>query len=172
MDFSCARCHDHKFDPVSIRDYYALAGIFRSTEITAYFSEEWKDGRPRAVRPLAPEEELKKAAALDAERDALLRDRYDLLAKARERVTKEGSFGDGRLSGAVLAFEAEDFDGHKDLKTIALGEGEAVASRRRLDQWVRYRLTIPEPGNYTLLVRYASAVPAPVELELNNETTT
>ncbi len=171
MDFSCARCHDHKFDPVSIRDYYALAGIFRSTEITAYFSEEWKDGRPRAVRPLAPEEELKKAAALDAERDALLRDRYDLLAKARERVTKEGSFGDGRLSGAVLAFEAEDFDGHKDLKTIALGEGEAVASRRRLDQWVRYRLTIPEPGNYTLLVRYASAVPAPVELELNNETT-
>ena len=71
----------------------------------------------------------------------------------------------------MLAFEAEDFDGHKDLKTIALGEGEAVASRRRLDQWVRYRLTIPEPGNYTLLVRYASAVPAPVELELNNETT-
>ena len=31
MDFACARCHDHKFDPISIRDYYALAGIFRST---------------------------------------------------------------------------------------------------------------------------------------------
>jgi cytochrome c553 len=29
---SCARCHDHKFDPVSTEDYYALAGIFRSTE--------------------------------------------------------------------------------------------------------------------------------------------
>ena len=27
----CARCHDHKFDPVPQRDYYALAGIFRST---------------------------------------------------------------------------------------------------------------------------------------------
>lgn len=29
---ACARCHDHKFDPVSMRDYYALAGIFRSTK--------------------------------------------------------------------------------------------------------------------------------------------
>lgn len=26
----CARCHDHKFDPIPTRDYYALAGIFRS----------------------------------------------------------------------------------------------------------------------------------------------
>ncbi len=29
---SCARCHDHKFDPVPTTDYYALAGIFHSTE--------------------------------------------------------------------------------------------------------------------------------------------
>ena len=28
---SCARCHDHKFDPIATRDYYSLAGIFRST---------------------------------------------------------------------------------------------------------------------------------------------
>lgn len=28
---SCARCHDHKFDPISQADYYALAGIFHST---------------------------------------------------------------------------------------------------------------------------------------------
>jgi hypothetical protein len=32
---SCARCHDHKFDPIPTRDYYALAGIFTSTEICA-----------------------------------------------------------------------------------------------------------------------------------------
>ena len=31
MTFGCARCHDHKFDPVSQRDYYALAGFFTST---------------------------------------------------------------------------------------------------------------------------------------------
>lgn len=29
---ACARCHDHKFDPILQEDYYALAGIFRSTE--------------------------------------------------------------------------------------------------------------------------------------------
>ena len=28
----CARCHDHKFDPIPTSDYYALAGIMRSTE--------------------------------------------------------------------------------------------------------------------------------------------
>lgn len=29
---ACARCHDHKFDPIPQTDYYALAGIFQSTE--------------------------------------------------------------------------------------------------------------------------------------------
>ncbi len=29
---ACARCHDHKFDPIPQREYYSLAGIFRSTE--------------------------------------------------------------------------------------------------------------------------------------------
>lgn len=30
---SCARCHDHKFDPIPTAEYYGLAGIFRSTDI-------------------------------------------------------------------------------------------------------------------------------------------
>ena len=29
---ACARCHDHKFDPFSMQDYYALAGVFASTQ--------------------------------------------------------------------------------------------------------------------------------------------
>lgn len=32
LTVSCARCHDHKFDPISTRDYYALAGVFASSE--------------------------------------------------------------------------------------------------------------------------------------------
>jgi hypothetical protein len=32
LTLACARCHDHKLDPVSPRDYYALAGIFLSCE--------------------------------------------------------------------------------------------------------------------------------------------
>lgn len=31
MTIACARCHDHKFDPIPTMDYYALAGIMRST---------------------------------------------------------------------------------------------------------------------------------------------
>jgi hypothetical protein len=33
LTVACARCHDHKFDPVSQRDYYALAGVFASTRM-------------------------------------------------------------------------------------------------------------------------------------------
>lgn len=32
ISVACARCHDHKFDPVPTKDYYALAGIFTSSE--------------------------------------------------------------------------------------------------------------------------------------------
>lgn len=45
LTVSCARCHDHKFDPISIKDYYALAGIFQ--------------GRRYAEIPLASEEVIK-----------------------------------------------------------------------------------------------------------------
>ena len=32
MTLSCARCHDHKFDPISQHDYFAVAGVFFSTD--------------------------------------------------------------------------------------------------------------------------------------------
>ena len=32
LSVACARCHDHKHDPITAREYYALAGIFKSTE--------------------------------------------------------------------------------------------------------------------------------------------
>ncbi|RLS36356.1 MAG: DUF1549 domain-containing protein, partial [Planctomycetota bacterium] len=32
VSVACARCHDHKFDPIPQSDYYAIAGIFQSTE--------------------------------------------------------------------------------------------------------------------------------------------
>ena len=33
LTIACARCHDHKFDPIGTEDYYALAGVFASTEM-------------------------------------------------------------------------------------------------------------------------------------------
>ncbi len=31
MTVACARCHDHKFDPILTKDYYGLVGVFAST---------------------------------------------------------------------------------------------------------------------------------------------
>ena len=33
LTVACARCHDHKYDPITMRDYYALAGVFASTKL-------------------------------------------------------------------------------------------------------------------------------------------
>jgi hypothetical protein len=33
LTVSCARCHDHKFDPIPTQDYYSLAGVFRSSKL-------------------------------------------------------------------------------------------------------------------------------------------
>jgi len=45
VTIACARCHNHKYDPFSTKDYYALGGIFASTSYTEY--------------PLAPEPQVK-----------------------------------------------------------------------------------------------------------------
>jgi cytochrome c553 len=47
---SCARCHDHKFDPIPQTEYYALAGIFRSTE--TFYGTSGGGGNRNAARLL------------------------------------------------------------------------------------------------------------------------
>lgn len=36
LTVGCARCHDHKYDPIATKDYYAIAGIFNSAEYYEY----------------------------------------------------------------------------------------------------------------------------------------
>ena len=51
MTLGCARCHDHKFDPLPATDYYALAGIFRSTSLLVHDNvSRWKE-RPLPLDP-------------------------------------------------------------------------------------------------------------------------
>ncbi len=55
MTLGCARCHDHKFDPVTVRDYYALAGVFYSTRMLKELGT--KGGEITLQRrPLVPQE--------------------------------------------------------------------------------------------------------------------
>jgi hypothetical protein len=64
LSLGCARCHHHKFDPVSMSDYYALYGIFASTRYAFPGSEE--KHRPRDFVPLGPgSKELAYAVAED-----------------------------------------------------------------------------------------------------------
>lgn len=56
LSVGCARCHDHKTDPIPTRDYYALAGIFKSTETL------WGAAAHQALTaPQTPLHELKAA---------------------------------------------------------------------------------------------------------------
>jgi hypothetical protein len=54
LTISCARCHDHKFDPISTEDYYSLAGIFSSTKTMAdrNFVSNWME-RPLPSQSIA-----------------------------------------------------------------------------------------------------------------------
>ncbi|HEU0123139.1 MAG TPA: DUF1549 and DUF1553 domain-containing protein [Bryobacteraceae bacterium] len=57
LTISCARCHDHKFDPITAEDYYALASIFRSTKLY-----DTIEGRSSTLyfAPLAPDDVYQK----------------------------------------------------------------------------------------------------------------
>ncbi|HEY1084913.1 MAG TPA: PSD1 and planctomycete cytochrome C domain-containing protein [Prosthecobacter sp.] len=78
LTVNCARCHDHKFDPVPMTDYYALAGIFTSTENGAGVRNKMGGGgldyydpvnliRLSSTSPPPPEEKVKELEARVAE---------------------------------------------------------------------------------------------------------
>jgi hypothetical protein len=53
---TCARCHDHKFDPIPTKDYYALAGILRNAKAMEHANvSKWIE----VPLPAPPEEEAK-----------------------------------------------------------------------------------------------------------------
>ncbi len=50
LSVACARCHDHKFDPIPTRDYYAMFGILNSTKFAAPGSEPIRYQRDMVYR--------------------------------------------------------------------------------------------------------------------------
>jgi hypothetical protein len=55
MTLGCARCHDHKFDPIPTEDYYALAGIFRSTITLEGESQQYVSAWVETPLPISAE---------------------------------------------------------------------------------------------------------------------
>ncbi len=70
ITLACARCHDHKYDPFTIEDYYALAGIFFSTHINGEPDESGVD-QPVMQIPLEPDSVTNRRQNLIRERQAL-----------------------------------------------------------------------------------------------------
>ncbi|MFO0965201.1 MAG: DUF1553 domain-containing protein [Gemmataceae bacterium] len=82
----CARCHDHKFDPIPTRDYYALAGIFKSTKFIVHDNvSRWNE----VNLPAAPKLE-KEIAKAEADIAAL----QVRLAALKAEAKKMGKLGD------------------------------------------------------------------------------
>ncbi len=53
LTMGCVRCHDHKFDPLSVGDYYALAGIFKSTRTMVSYrvDSKWNSTALGGIEP-------------------------------------------------------------------------------------------------------------------------
>jgi len=79
LSLGCARCHDHKFDPVPTQDYYALAGIFGSTETVHGQLLHRRDLSGWNLRPLGEDGEklYREWLAYD--------EKFDVLKKEREK---------------------------------------------------------------------------------------
>ncbi len=101
MTIGCARCHDHKFDPISQRDYYAMAGFFYNTQ-SVYKTDRgvWSDivehELPQTESQLARQAEqvqqhATKLSAYKDERDTATTRKDELEALLKEEGEKEAS---------------------------------------------------------------------------------
>jgi len=63
LTLACARCHDHKFDPIPTADYYGLAGIFFSSHILDKFAAKTAGENPMRIPLLSPADAAKREAA-------------------------------------------------------------------------------------------------------------
>jgi len=104
LTLACARCHDHKFDPVSQRDYYALAGIFLSSEplygtqpqlqnahASTLIEPSQEAGLPSAVAPLASADLARLRQEVKARADRAGELAQDAMAARREGRDENGA---------------------------------------------------------------------------------
>lgn len=109
LTLECCRCHNHKYDPLSQRDYYQLTAFFDNIDeagLYSYFTPSIPT--PTLTLPNDNEKEslTQKQAAVDAARDQLAKamsDRADAWKEAWGKIDQEQRF--------AQPVEAHDFDG-------------------------------------------------------------
>lgn len=173
LTIGCARCHDHKFDPIPQSDYYALAGVFRSTstfENTGFVSR-WRENE------LATPAQKKERDAF-AKSDTEARNRLNTQsANARIELRRQwlADFAKYMVRARALAarsimIEAEDMSrGTLGIDRETWGNESTVIVRSTMGgpQYAEYDVTVPHGGRYQLTVQMASAEARPMRLSLN-----
>ena len=173
LTLGCARCHDHKFDPLSQRDYTAVAGMFKSTETMSSlaFVSRWNE------RELASAADVESRHAAEAK----LNEAKAALAKTRSAVDEQllvrwtadsAAYLLAAESAAqsALLVEAEDFSrGNLIRDDATYGTKEVVIARTGSGglQFAEYDLTFDAPGRRALEVRVAAEESRPLKISLD-----
>lgn len=124
MTLSCARCHDHKFDALTQRDYYGLAGFalggsYRQVAFEAIEQNRRVAQQLDALRRSTRDDLVK---AVMAERQPVIDRLKDYVAAAQE-ISRAGVKSPGAASDQVFAdFEGDSYGGWKT-------EGEAFGTK-------------------------------------------
>ena len=147
FSLGCARCHDHKFDPIPTRDYYALAGIFHSTKLEDQVIHTDADRQVNAAYE-------KKLQGLNQLR---IRLRSDVEAKIAS------------AAGDIQQWEAESFSvGNVTILRDGYGHGIGIISDRGpQSSFAEYEIDISADGPYLLQARYAARDARPGQILLN-----
>jgi len=143
---ACARCHDHKYDPIPQADYYALAGIFRSTETCYGTIRQFQARRPADLLDL-PRDGNPPAAIprlTPAERADLVA-QQEVLQKQFARLSQSEDVRQQQLEARIIAIDARlnlyEMDGTP--KALAMGVRE---NRRMVNSPVFVRGEADHPG--------------------------
>jgi len=130
LTVSCARCHDHKFDPISTADYYGLAGVFASTQLDE--------------RPLLPADQ---AAAVIAARSTA-RNLEARLKSLKEKSPGEAADVEQQLTALrqTPGFDAPFAHVLKESSLFVLPEGEELTKLEYRDGVAR-NLPVFRRGN-------------------------
>lgn len=113
---ACARCHDHKFDPISMQDYYALAGIFSSTRTffgTAVSPSNRVGGDPlllpklKTTRVLHKSISAKKVATLKQQKAAMQKEKEDKRGELTLRDALRIIWRTGAIDGQLEKVDAD-----------------------------------------------------------------
>lgn len=144
LTVACARCHDHKYDPISMRDYYGLAGVFASVHYKSYplASDQIVVDYERQVQEIKDaEKEIKDY--LERQSDELVR---ILTARAADYVTASWRvLSSGETDEDELACKTDEIARKYSLDSPTLGRWVAYLSEPHeeysfLDAWQRLLL--------------------------------